>query len=78
MVSKIMEWEMINIEELTPSMKKGYVAMNRNGYWTWFDKEPYPDETCGFWRGLGKAVYLKDCFSIMPAEDWKKSLRKVG
>ena len=69
---------MIEIEDLIPLLRKGWVAMNRNGFWSWFDKEPFPDETCGFWRNLGKTVYFKDCFSIMPVEDWEKSLRKVG
>ena len=70
---------MINIEELIPFMKKGWVAMDENGVWTWFDKEPYIPKDLFIWAANSPDFReLSKCFDIAPAEDWEKSLRKVG
>lgn len=68
---------MINIEELIPFMKKGWVAMDMNRKWFWYNKEPMATLEC--WLG-NKADELccLGAFDIAPVEDWKKSLRKVG
>ena len=71
---------MINIEDLIPLLRKGWVAMDEDGEWHWFSEEP---ESCvsGYIFSpftFSYSVCLSDAFDIAPANDWKKSLRKVG
>lgn len=72
----------ITIYDLLPLMKPGFVAMNKSGYWWWFEKEPKPD-------GDNKCWTLKDVpisdFSVLNAfniaefdSDWKDSLMECG
>ena len=69
---------MINIQDIIPFMKDGWVAMDRNHIWVWWEKEPCI--RCDyFWSALqGDSVLLSDAFDIAPADDWTKSLIKVG
>ena len=71
---------MINIEELIPLLRKGWVAMDKDGYWHWFNEEP---ESCVDRYILSPftfsySVCLSDAFYIAPVEDWASSLREVG
>lgn len=66
---------MINIEELIPFMKKGWVAMDKNGSWIWCSKKPTKSGCCWFCSPWG--ICLSYSFDIAPAENWEKSLRKV-
>lgn len=68
---------MINIEDIIPFLKKGFVAMDEDGEWSWFSEEPEfgVDFFCMF--NYCDNVRLSDAFDIAPAEDWEKSLRKV-
>ena len=70
---------MIKIEQLIPFMKKGWVAMDANGEWNWFDKKPVKDKNFSQWLPNGNDYYYCSliCFDIPPADDWKKSLIKV-
>lgn len=73
----------IKIEDLIPFLKKGWVACDSNGIWSWFSKKPeiadrgfwevYDDEYCLDWEK--KNIVM---FNIAPAEDWTESLIKVG
>ena len=69
---------MINRQDIIPFMKKGWVAMDRHHTWVWWEKKP--DIRCDyFWSALqGNYTCLSDCFNIAPADDWTKSLIKVG
>lgn len=67
---------MINIQDIIPFMKKGWVAMDEDDSWWWHEKEPrHTGED--HWYNFGELVCLY-CFDIAPADDWTKSLIKVG
>lgn len=67
---------MINIEDLTPLLKKGWVAMDEDKEWHWYRKKPVKNDFWAYWESdFGSEL---DMFAIAPVEDWKKSLRKVG
>lgn len=73
---------MINIEELIPLLKKGWVAMDKDGAWWWFENEPEKIDNGWFPSAWGEYYFrLNDCIAvrpIAPAENWKTSLRKIG
>lgn len=71
---------MINIQDIIPFMKKGWVAMDKSGEWWWFPVEPYM--VCDEWLfrggdGYKEAIHISAMFDIAPADDWIKSLIKV-
>ena len=71
----------IKIEELIPFMRKGWVAMDKNGKWCWFESKPtLLLEGFNIWlnSGRSKADCLRVPFNIKRAKDWTKSLIKVG
>ena len=73
----------IKIEELIPFMKKGWVAMNKNGFWYWYEKKPMLMEDGRTNQFKWADYYIISCnlsnaFNIIPAKDWTKSLIKVG
>lgn len=74
---------MINIQDIIPFMKKGWVAMDSNGDWNWADKKPIlctqdKNENRGYWYANTIYEYSLKAFDIAPADDWTKSLIKVG
>jgi hypothetical protein len=70
---------MINIQDIIPFMKDGWVAMDKSGEWWWYSEKPF---ICGEqWHTEGnESTGLIDnyVFDIAPADDWTKSLIKVG
>lgn len=73
---------MINIQDITPFMKKGWVAMDSNGNWLWYDRKPKKDsfDRMGWieneksdWHGFSEL----EAFDIAPADDWRKSLIRI-
>lgn len=32
---------MINIQDIIPFMKKGWVAMDKSGQWWWYNEKPF-------------------------------------
>ena len=68
--------EPIDITVLLPLLKKGWVAMDEDGTWYWYEKKPrisyvnWVVEICLF-RTL-------DGFNIKPAENWMDSLQECG
>ena len=68
---------MINIQDIIPFMKKGWVAMDKNKKWWFFRVKP--EATTNVWLSSDIVEeYLNDIFDIAPADDWTKSLIKVG
>ena len=71
---------MIKITEVTPLLKPGYVAQDRNGDIYWHKEEPYIEGT--MWLSHGAVESFKDfgCLKDIEAwaDDWKLSLIKVG
>lgn len=67
--------EPIGIEVLKPFLRKGWVAMDPNGSWYWFDEKPF---ICwSLWKQTASYEGLR-AFNIKPAEDWKNSLQECG
>ena len=69
----------IKIEELIPFMNEGWVACDKDGVWCWYSAKPKLKIWNGYWDCSGK--YFEEIpymFSVAPAEDWTKSLIKVG
>ena len=68
--------EPIDIKVLFPLLKKGWVAMDEDGTWYWYEKKPrisyvnWVVEICLF-RTL-------DGFNIKPVENWEESLQECG
>lgn len=71
---------MINIQDIIPFMEKGWVAMDSNGQWCWYDKKPAINKELLQWSTDDDGSYemLDIPFDIAPADDWTKSLIKVG
>ena len=69
----------IKIEELIPFMRDGWVAMNRDCSWMWFNSKP--DMQSCYWNTPEDDMFdviSYNVFCIKPAKDWTKSLIKVG
>ena len=75
-LQEIAKGEPIDIEVLLPLLKKGWVAMDEDGTWYWYEKKPripyvnWVVEICLF-RTL-------DGFNIKPVENWMDSLQECG
>lgn len=71
---------MINIQDIIPFMNDGWVTMDKSGEWVWWEKEP--THTDDMWvkpySNSSKWRTLSLMFDIAPADDWTKSLIKVG
>lgn len=71
---------MINIQDIIPFMKKGWVAYD-NGNWWWFSSKPRLSKRYRTWVSTGRRYIKLNTFEmkdIAPADDWTKSLIKVG
>ncbi len=69
---------MINIQDIIPFMKDGWVAMDEDGGWNWWERKPELKYDYYWWAPTGYVCCLSDGFDIAPADDWTKSLIKVG
>lgn len=66
----------IDIKELIPYLRYGYVAMDETGSWCWFEEKPdmrKDDWVCG--RYSDSFCLLTN---IKPVKSWTKSLIKVN
>lgn len=69
---------MINIQDIIPFMKDGWVAMDENGEWFWYDcNKPETNYDFMEWTNQNDCKIIGG-FDIAPADDWTKSLIKVG
>lgn len=64
-------------KNIAPYMRKGWVAMDKDGDYWWYDKKPTLGIKNGIWVYKSEARNLK-AFDIKPVKDWTKSLIKVG
>ena len=76
---KLAKGEPIDIKVLLPLLQKGWVSMDKNGRWYWYNIKPKEDGD--IWYCFDDpdyvVIYLR-CFNIKPAEDWRKSLMECG
>ena len=64
----------IDIKVLLPLLKKGWVAMDKDGTWRWYDKKPYIFQFS--WKYI--SLLRLDVFNIKPVENWETSLMECG
>lgn len=76
-LQKLAKDEPIDIKALLPLLKKGWVAMDKNGDWFWFKNKPYADSQMMCWRADDDFEEIQ-CFNLKPATDWKDSLMECG
>ena len=72
---------MIKIDDIIPLLKKGYVAMDKNNSWWWYESKPFNDNYLCSWIACERTSIRQvelDMFDIDPVEDWTKSLMEVG
>jgi hypothetical protein len=70
---------MINIQDIIPYMRDGWVAMDSNCKWGWYEEKPIKIEDLLQWSPADGIYEMLDMpFCIAPADDWTKSLIKVG
>lgn len=69
-----------SIDALLPLLRKGWVAMDSNGTWFWYDTKPRAKRDTKTWRTESECAYynLGFCFPIEKASDWRTSLRECG
>ena len=69
---------MIKIEDLIPLLREGWVAMDANGEWWWYEERPFTNTELLQWYGEKRRTdKIQDAFDIEPAEDWTQSLIKI-
>ena len=68
---------MINIQDIVSFMKDGWVAMDGDGEWYWYEKKPLKNKDFYQWVHSKGVVGDLCAFDIAPADDWTKSLIKV-
>lgn len=66
------------MRDIAPKMRPGYVAMDKDGRWFWYSKEPLPIKRQKHWTWVGNVNCFPLLFNIAPVDDWTQSLRKVG
>lgn len=66
----------IYIEDLIPLLKRGWVAMNKDGCWWWYEDKPYIDDKDDFWTNTNHICGLF-CLNIESVNDWTQSLREI-
>ena len=64
-------------KNIAPYMRKGWVAMDTDNSWWWFDTKPSTEIINEQWINMSEARNLA-AFTIEPVEDWTKSLIEVG
>lgn len=67
--------EPIDITVLLPLMKKGWVAMDKNGHWYWYEDKP--KQSLVWWIAEKPNAHLLSV-NVKPAENWEESLMECG
>lgn len=67
-------------KNIAPYMKKGWVAMQQIGGWTYYSSKPeiIYDDWSNFWNGSDGHYEYLGMFDIEPVDNWKESLIEVG
>lgn len=72
----------IDIQEIISYLEDGWVAMDKDGTWFWYEDEPIITKNAEVWDsngGFWEEINLPSCFiiTIKPVKNWRKSLIKV-
>ena len=73
----IYKGEPIDIQVLLPLLKKGWVAMDKDGRWHWYMERPHIEKLYFCWNTGSPAAYIGG-FNLKPADDWENSLTDCG
>lgn len=65
-------------KKIAPHMEKGWVAMNKDYSWWWFNIQPVIDDDAWIVHNSGCNFLIRHSVDIEPVEDWTKSLIEVG
>lgn len=63
-------------KNIAPYMKKGFVAMDKDGLYCYYKYKPVLDVRV--WISTNGDYEELSCLNIEPVEDWTKSLIEVG
>lgn len=69
--------EPIDIKVLLPLLKKGWVAMDKEGEWFWYSSKPNLDLFLRMWRGSSETYHIGG-FNLKPADNWENSVMECG
>lgn len=69
----------INIKDIIPFMRDGFVFMEQDGTWEYNQTEPkiITNRVINY-KCWDRGFRLDEFFDIAPVDDWTKSLIKVG
>ena len=65
-------------KNIAPHMNKGYVAMDNDCNYFWYNTKPMSDIEKEEWDDDDTCSTLSYMFNIEPVKDWTKSLIEVG
>lgn len=65
-------------KNIAPFMRKGYVAMDNDYSYFWYNTKPRIDIEKEEWNYNDTCSGLSYIFNIEPVEDWTQSLIEVG
>ncbi len=65
-------------KNIAPYMRKGWVAMDKNGKWFYYTEKPICRSLDGHWVVKAYNALSMLQFSLEPAKDWSKSLMRCG
>ena len=74
-LQEIAKGKPIDITVLLPLLKKGWVAMDKDGAWCWYERKPKIHHD--LWKNDSIYIFLS-CFNLKPAENWEESLQECG
>lgn len=76
-LQKLAKGEPIDIKALLPLLKKGYMAMDKDGCWFWYECKPFKEMS--FWDSReGRFEEMFFPINLKPAENWEDSLMECG
>ena len=69
----------IDINELIPCLKDGWVAMDEDKRWFWYAQKPNLLKINGIWKTISSSTceLTIEAIDIVPALDWTESLIKI-
>ena len=65
-------------KNIAPYMDEGYVAMDKDCSWWWFNVKPTIDDDGWIVHDSGCNFLIRHSVDIEPVDDWTKSLIEVG